>query len=144
MRVSTRGSYALRMMVEFALCGKGEYLSLRDIAGRQGISVKYMEQIVSLLSRAGYLQSVRGPLGGYRLVRPPEEYRVGDILRATEGSLAPVWCAEEGCEECLQATGCTTRFFWRQLYDHITEYVDGVTLKDLAQQARGPVAEPLR
>ena len=95
MKISTKGRYALRMMLDIACQGEGAVVSLKDISGRQDISVKYQEQIVMQLSRAGFLHSVRGPSGGYRLARKPEEYRIGDILRVIEGSLAPIACLDD-------------------------------------------------
>lgn len=131
MKVSTKGRYALRMMIDLAQCDPQQYISLRDISRRQDISMKYMEQIVSALVRAGYVDSVRGPRGGYRLAKPPEEYRAGDILRVTEGTLAPVWCVEEDSEGCPREEGCGARPFWDGLYKCINEYVYSYTLRDL-------------
>lgn len=130
MKISTKGRYALRVMIDLALNSNGKYISLKDIAERQGISNKYLEQIISLLNKAGYLETARGNTGGYKLAREPKEYRIGDILRATEGDLAPTYCLTEngGCD---MQNGCRTYFFWKGLDNVISEYVDGKTLEDL-------------
>lgn len=135
MKVSTKGRYALRMMVDLATQNIDGYVSLREVAERQEISMKYMEQIVSLLAKNGLLHSVRGPQGGYRLARMPEEYVVGDILRITEGNLAPVSCLVQEQNDCPRAANCTTLPFWQDLYVVITEYVDTITLADLVKNA---------
>ena len=100
MKISAKGRYALRFMADLALQDPTEFIALKDVSVRQGISVKYLEQIVSALSRAGFVRSIRGPQGGYRLARRPEEYTVGEILRAVEGSLAPVACREDEANRC--------------------------------------------
>lgn len=130
MKISTKGRYALRVMVDLALNDKEGFVSLNDIAKRQEISNKYLEQIVSLLNKAGFLKTARGNMGGYKLARKPEEYVVGDILRATEGDLAPIFCLTvEG--KCERENKCKTHTFWKGLDDAINEYVDGKTLADL-------------
>lgn len=134
MRVSTRGRYALRMMLDLALHNSGEYITLKDISARQEISVKYLEQIVSVLSKAGMLKSVRGPSGGYKLSKSPESYTVGDILRVTEGSLAPVACLDSPRNDCPRAEACATLGFWQELYDAVCGVVDKTTLADLADR----------
>lgn len=134
MRISTRGRYALRMMLDLALHNSGEYIALKDISARQEISVKYLEQIVSVLSKAGMLKSVRGPQGGYKLMKSPESYTVGDILRVTEGSLAPVACLDSPQNECTRAETCATLGFWQELYDAVCSVVDRTTLADLADR----------
>lgn len=134
MRVSTRGRYALRMMLDLALHNSGEYITLKDISARQEVSVKYLEQIVSVLSKAGMLKSVRGPQGGYKLTRSPEQYTVGDILRVTEGSLAPVACLDSPQNDCPRAETCATLGFWQELYDAVRGVVDKTTLADLADR----------
>lgn len=131
MKISTKGRYALRMMLDIACQGEGAVVSLKDISGRQEISIKYQEQIVMQLSRAGFLSSVRGPSGGYRLARKPEEYRIGNILRAIEGSLAPIACLEDHENQCARCDRCETLKFWQGLDDVISEYVDRFTLRDL-------------
>ncbi len=131
---STKGRYALRLMVDLTLHNSGEYIALKDVSQRQNISVKYLEQIVPLLSKAGMLKSVRGPQGGYKLSKSPREYTAGDILRITEGSLSPVPCLENGADGCERRNECTTIDFWSGLYKAVTDYVDSVTLEDLAEK----------
>lgn len=130
--ISTRGRYALRLMIDLAQHNTGENIALRDICERQAISLKYLEQIVAQLSKAGLLKSARGAQGGYRLAKPPEEYTAGEILRLTEGNLAPVACLEQEPNDCQRAEGCEAVGFWKGLYKVINQYVDGVTLADLA------------
>ncbi len=139
MKISTRGRYALRFMLDLALYGEGKYIPLKEVSARQEISLKYLEQIVSQFGKLGLLESVRGPQGGYRLTRAPKDYTVGEILRYAEGDLAPVACLEQGGTTCAREAECGTLEFWKGLYQVIQEYVDGVTLEDLAekQRARG-------
>ena len=108
MKISTKGRYALRLMLDLALNNTGEAVSLKDIARRQDISDKYLEQIISILNKAGYVRSIRGAQGGYMLRRPPKEYTVGMILRLTEGTLAPVSCVEDDAVECEREASCVT------------------------------------
>ena len=131
MKISTKGRYALRLMIDLAQHDAGGYIPLRDISKRQQISAKYLEQIVVQLSRAGFVISTRGAQGGYQLARHPSEYTVGDILRITEGSLAPVACLESGVVECDRSEHCATLSLWQGLYKVINEYLDSVTLQDL-------------
>lgn len=118
------------MLLDLAEHSNGEFVALRDIAERQGISKKYLEQIVSVLNKSDILCTSRGYQGGYRLAVPPESLRIGDILRLSEGSLAPVFCAE-GAEECRRCEKCTVHPLWKGLYRVIGEYLDSVTLSDL-------------
>ncbi|MBR6872068.1 MAG: RrF2 family transcriptional regulator [Ruminococcus sp.] len=136
MKISTKGRYALRLMIDLALCEEGKYVALKDIAERQEISQKYLEQIISVLSKAGYVRSVRGTGGGYMLAKPPEEYTVGMILRLTEGSLAPVACLEFEQNTCPRAERCVTLGVWKKLYDAINGVVDNITVADLARDQR--------
>ena len=130
MKISTKGRYALRVMIDLALNNNGKYISSKDIAERQEISNKYLEQIISLLNKASYLETARGNTGGYKLAKEPKEYTVGDILRATEGDLAPIYClTEDG--ECNRQKLCKTYSFWKGLDDVINEYIDSKTLEDL-------------
>ena len=130
MRISTKGRYALRVMIDLAINDSKKYISLMEISKRQEISNKYLEQIISLLNKAGYLETQRGNTGGYRLAKMPKEYKIGDILRATEGDLSPIYClTEEG--ECNRQNSCKTYSFWKGLDDVINEYIDGKTLEDL-------------
>lgn len=131
MRISTKGRYALRLMIDLALNNTGEPISLKDIAQRQNISDKYLEQIISVLNKAGYVKSVRGAQGGYILRKKPEEYTVGMILRLTEGSLAPVSCLEDEEIECERLEDCVTVIVYKRLNDAINEVVDSITLADL-------------
>lgn len=131
MKISTKGRYALRLMLDLATNNSGEPIRLKDVARRQEISEKYLEQIISILNKAGFVKSIRGPQGGYMLKREPEEYTAGMILRLTEGSLAPVECVEEEAGSCTRMESCVTVRLWRQLYDAINGVVDHVTLADL-------------
>ena len=133
MKISTKGRYALRLMLDIVQHNDGEPVRVKDIAARQEISVKYLEQIVSILVRAGYLKSIRGPQGGYVLSKRPEEYTVGMILRLTEGSLAPVECAEKESGACEREDDCVTLILWKKLNDAINGVVDHVTLADLLE-----------
>ena len=121
-------------MVDLAENDTGEYIALKDVSNRQGISVKYLEQIVRQLSNSGYLKSVRGPQGGYRLAKKPENYTVGDILRITEGSMAPVACLDDETNECPYYVQCSTIELWEGLYSKINEYIDGITLEDVVNK----------
>ena len=136
MKISTKGRYALRLMIDLAQHDAAGYIPLRDISKRQEISAKYLEQIVVQLSRAGFVISTRGAQGGYQLARHPSEYTVGEILRITEGSLAPVACLEHDPVECARAEDCMTLDFWRGLYDAVNRYVDSVTLEDLVSSGK--------
>ena len=131
MKISTKGRYALRMMLDIAQHDTGEPVRIKDISARQDISLKYLEQIVSVLVRANYLRSIRGPQGGYRLTKRPEEYGVGDILRLTEGSLSPVECLSTDRNECPRADSCVTLRIWKELDEAIRSVVDKYTLEDL-------------
>ena len=131
MKISTKGRYALRLMLDIAAHDSGEPVRIKEIASRQEISAKYLEQIVAILSKAGYVKSIRGPHGGYRLTRKPEEYSLGDILRLTEGSLAPVECLEGETNQCPRAGDCITLLFWKKLDKAIREVTEGYTLEDL-------------
>ena len=130
MKISTRGRYALRVMIDLSENNNGSFIPLTDIALRQGISLKYLEQIVALLNKAGFWETARGNMGGYKLKKKPEEYVVGDILRATEGDLSPTYCLTES-GVCAKKNKCKTYYFWKGLDTAISEYVDSKTLKDL-------------
>lgn len=135
MRISTKGRYALRMMIEFGMT-PGQCTKISQVAARQGISDKYLEQIVTILLRAGYVRSIRGAQGGYVLTRAPEDYTVGMILRQTEGSLAPVSCLDDEINPCERASQCATLNVWTQLKDSIDNVVDSVTLADLIEEQK--------
>ena len=136
MKVSTRGRYALRLMLDLALNNTGEPVRLKDVAKRQEISEKYLESILKSLVQSQFLTGVRGKGGGYRLTRPPEQYTVGSILRLTEGSLAPVACLEQEPVECPRRAECRTLPMWRKLNALVQDYLDGVTLADLTAEAQ--------
>lgn len=133
MKISTKGRYALRLMLDLALNDTGETIRIKDIAARQEISEKYLEQIIAVLNKAGYVKSVRGPQGGYRLARKPKDYTVGMILRLTEGSLAPVSCLDDDPNECTRQEDCVTLYIWEKLYAAINSVVDKYTLADLVE-----------
>lgn len=128
MKISTRGRYALRVMIDLAMNENNGYISLKDIAKRQEISMKYLEQIVSVLNKAGLVDALRGNNGGYKLNRKPSEYKVGEILRMSEGDLTPVYCIHENCS---RKKNCKSYSFWKGLDKTITDYVDSKTLEDL-------------
>lgn len=134
MKVSTKGRYALRLMIDLAEHDHGSFIPLKDISARQDISIKYLEQIVNQLSRSGLLRSVRGAQGGYRLAKPMQEYTAGEILRVTEGGLAPVACLEVNASVCPRNDCCSTLPFWNGFANAIDTYVDSVTLEDLVNQ----------
>jgi Rrf2 family protein len=130
MKISTKGRYALRVMIDLALNSNENFIALKEIAKRQDITVKYLEQIVALLNKAGFLETARGNAGGYKLAKEPKDYIVGDILRATEGDLAPIIClTEDGV--CQRKQICKTYSFWKGLDDVINDYIDSKTLEDL-------------
>lgn len=135
MKISTKGRYALRMMIDLATHGGKEFVALKDIANRQDISKKYLEQIVPLLSKAELLKTNRGYQGGYALSKSPEKYTVGEILRVTEGSLSPVTCLQYEENNCPRKADCITLPVWEGLYKTIMEYLDGITLRDIIENA---------
>lgn len=134
MKISTRGRYAIRVMLDLAEHNNGQYIPLMDIAKRQEISEKYLESIVATLSRRKFVTALRGKGGGYRLSRSPQDYTIADILRTTEGSLAPVACLETDANECERASDCQTLKMWEGFYKVINEYFEGITLQDLLEQ----------
>ena len=138
MKISTKGRYAVRVMLDLAVHNTGEYVNVKSIAERQEISEKYLEQIISILNKAGFVKSVRGAQGGYRLAHDPSKYTVGSILRLTEGSLAPVACLDNDVNECERCDTCDTLAIWKDLEKAINSVVDNVTIQDLVdrQQAR--------
>ena len=136
MMISTRGRYALRVMLDLAEHREEGYIAMKKVAERQNLSLKYIQKIMPLLSKSQYIEGVQGKGGGYRLAKEPNEYRVGDILRLTEGNLAPVACLECDAEPCERAAKCKTLPMWTEFYGIATQYFDGITLFDLMQQNR--------
>lgn len=133
MKISTKGRYALRLMLDIALHDNGVPVRVKEIAARQEISDKYLEQIISALHRAGFVKSIRGPQGGYLLTKHPKDYTVGMILRLTEGSLAPVSCLENEVNDCERQDNCVTLRVWKELDEAIKGVVDHITLADLVE-----------
>ena len=131
MMISTRGRYALRVMIDLAEHQEDGYTPMKDVAKRQSVSLGYMEKILPVLVKNGIVEGLQGKNGGYRLIRKPEEYTLGEILRLTEGSLAPVACLECGATPCDKATDCRTLPVWTELDRRINEYLDSVTVSDL-------------
>ncbi len=134
MRVSTKGRYALRLLLDLAVNGKEEYVSIKSISVRQEISDKYLEQIINQLCKAGYVKSARGANGGYQLSQPPEYYTVGMILRLMEGTLSPVPCLDFLENDCHRAPRCATVELWQELKEAVEEVVNRVTLADLVKR----------
>ena len=133
MKISTKGRYALRMMLDIAQNQEDGYVTLKDVAERQDISKKYLEQIALHLSQAGMLRAVRGYLGGYMLTKPTSEYTVNDILQIAEGSMAPVSCLEQSPNACARCKKCETLPLWTELEKLIFNYLNGITLEDLIE-----------
>jgi len=133
MRISTKGRYALRLMLDLAIHDNGEPVRMKDISERQNISNKYLEQIISTLVKAGAVKGFRGPQGGYRLAKKPEQYTVGMILRLMEGSLSPVACLDDEENMCSREKDCVTLVLWKKLDEAIKGVVDTVTLGDLLE-----------
>ena len=134
MIVSTKGRYALRVMVRFAQLGREEYIPLKEIAEKEGISQKYLESIMTVLSKAGFVDAVHGKGGGYRLNREPKDYTVGSILKLTEGSLNAVSCTTQGAAACSRTECCETKPMWDKLDKMIDEFFEGITLEDLLKE----------
>lgn len=131
MMISTRGRYALRVLIDLAENGNGSFIPMKDVASRQGISLKYLERIIPVLSKNGIIEGVQGKGGGYRLVVEPKDCKIGDILRLTEGDLAPVACLESGAEPCSKVFSCRTYPMWVEFYRLVNEYFDSKTLADV-------------
>ena len=130
MKISTKGRYALRLMLDLAVNYTGEYITIKNIAKRQEISEKYLEQIITQLNKAHFVQSARGAQGGYKLSKDPRSITVGEVLRIMEGSLAPVSCLEKG-QRCTRASNCVTLVLWKEIQDAVDKIVDNTTLADL-------------
>ena len=135
MKISTKGRYALRILIDLASNHEDGYISLKDIAERQDISKKYLEQIVPMLNKSGILRTNRGNKGGYMLAKAPNELTVGDVLRATEGNLAPVSCLEYEPNTCPRREDCATLYIWEGLYKAVNEYLDSITIQDIIDRA---------
>lgn len=133
MRISTKGRYALKLMLDLAMNKGSQPVRVKDISARQGISDKYLEQIISVLAKGGFVISIRGPHGGYRLSREPGAYTVGSILRIVEGKLCPVACLETEENVCEKSKDCITLPLWERLDEAINNVVDNVTLQDLIE-----------
>ena len=135
MMISTRGRYCLRVMIDLAEHQGEGYIRMKEVADRQGISLKYLEKILPVLAKNNIVDGIQGKGGGYRLSRKPEEYTVGEILRLTEGTLAPVACLECGAVPCDRAADCRTYPIWAELDRRINDYLDSVTVVDLLKSA---------
>ena len=142
MLISTRGRYVLRMMIDLAENGSEKFTPLKTIAERQGLSLKYVGRIIPELSNAGLLEGVQGKGGGYRLCRRPSEYTVGEILRLTEGNLAPVSCLECNAPGCEKKGNCRTLAMWTRFHRLINDYFDGITLESLMQDKDAALLNP--
>ncbi|MFI3214352.1 MAG: Rrf2 family transcriptional regulator [Eubacteriales bacterium] len=134
MKISTKGRYAIRVMIDLATNADEGYIKVKQIAQRQEISEKYLEQIIAILNKAGFVRSARGAQGGYRIARDPKNFTVGMILRLTEGSLSPVVCLDDEVNECERCDTCETLGVWQELSDAINRVVDGVTIADLVEK----------
>jgi Rrf2 family protein len=134
MKISTKGRYALRLMLDLALHSNGECVSVKEISERQEISDKYLEQIITVLNRAGFVRSVRGAQGGYLLAREPKDYTVGMIIRLMEGNLAPVSCIEDEENKCEHAASCVTVEIWEKISEAVNGVIDNITLADLVSR----------
>lgn len=131
MIISTRGRYALRVLIDLAEQGSDKYIPMKEIAERQEISLKYLERIVPVLTKNNLLEGVHGKGGGYRLSKKPREYNIGELLRLTEGNLAPVSCLECNAQPCNRADICKTLSMWKKLHTLLNDYFDNITLEDL-------------
>ncbi len=137
MKISTKGRYALRLMIDIAMHEGADPVRIKDISKRQEVSEKYLEQIIAVLNKAGYVKSIRGPKGGYLLAKKPKDYTAGMILRLTEGSMAPVSCLEFEENDCPRQEQCATLELWKRLDTAIKDVVDSVTLEDLVEWQKG-------
>ena len=134
MMISTRGRYALRVLIDLSEHNNGTYIPMKDVAARQEISLKYLERILPTLTKAKLIEGVHGKGGGYKLTRAPEDYTVGEILRLTEGDLAPVACLSPDAEPCERAAECRTLGMWRGFYDLTNRYFDNITIASLTNE----------
>lgn len=131
MLISTKGRYAIRVMLDLAQHKEKGFIPMKEVAERQGLSLKYMERIMPALSKNNLVEGIHGKGGGYRLAREPKDCKIGEILRLTEGNLAPVTCLESSPNTCKRAKECKTLFMWEKFYELTTEYFDGITLENL-------------
>lgn len=131
MMISTRGRYALRVLIDLAEHADSGYIPMKKVAERQGISLKYLERIIPVLTKNGFIEGIQGKGGGYRLVKSPADCRIGDILRLTEGNLAPVACLECGAKPCERSFECRTYPLWTEFHRIVNNYFDGKTLADI-------------
>lgn len=134
MLISTKGRYALRVLIDLAQQNKTEYVPMRDVARRQGISLKYLERIIPVLTKNGIIEGLQGKNGGYRLTVSPEKCRIGDVLRLTEGDLAPVACLQHNAPPCDRKAQCQTYPLWAEFYQVVNDFFDGKTLADILPQ----------
>ena len=134
--ISTKGRYALRLMINLAVYSNGDYIRLKDISEKEDISIKYLEQVVSLLYKSNLVLSLRGNNGGYKLARDPKDYTAGEILRAAEGTLSPVQCLSCPVNNCERQSVCSTLDFWKGFNNVVNNYIDSITLADLADNYR--------
>lgn len=137
MKISTRGRYAIRVMIDLAEHNTGEYIPLTDIAKRQQISEKYLEAIVAMLVKSGNLKALRGKKGGYRLVKEPKDYNMKSILEVTEGNFAPVACLEDERNECSRYNECKTIKMWEGFRKMVSDYFENISLEDLVKEGLG-------
>lgn len=133
--ISTRGRYALRVLIDLAEHGGQQYLPMKEVASRQEISLKYLERILPLLTKSGYVEGQHGKGGGYRLIKAPQDIRVGDVLRLTEGDLAPVACLMPGADPCNYAHECRTLEMWKEYFRMTNTFFDGITIANLMKTA---------
>ena len=133
--ISTRGRYALRVLIDLAEHGGQQYLPMKEVASRQEISLKYLERILPLLTKSGYVEGQHGKGGGYRLEKAPQDIRVGDVLRLTEGDLAPVACLIPGADPCNYAHECRTLEMWKEYFRMTNTFFDGITIANLMKTA---------
>lgn len=139
MKISTRGRYAIMLMLELALDNTGEFITIKSISEKQNVSDKYLEQIINVLSRSGFVKSKRGSQGGYKLSKPAEKYTIGMILRLIEGSLVPIACMEDDPNQCPRCNQCVTLDIWKKLDEAISGVVDNITIADLAQKQKAKI-----
>lgn len=144
LKISTRGRYAVRLMLDLALDDTDQYITIKSISERQDISSKYLEQIISILNRAGFVKSIRGSQGGYKLSKTPSDYTIGSILRLIEGSLVPVACMDDSPNQCPRCGECVTLDIWQKIDDAVSGVVDNITLADLVAKQHAMDNKPAK